>query len=63
MVSNVMGLRVELAAVEEAIYREYQGRHKQDPSARPRSDVGRLKSLWSHFDFLCWMIEDEGEEA
>lgn len=54
-------MKVQLAAVEEAIFREYQGRFKQDPSARPRPDVGRLGSLWGHFDFLVCELEQLGE--
>lgn len=55
--NEVQAVKVQLAAVEEAIFQEYQGRFKQDPTARPRPDVGRLGSLWSHFNFLVWELE------
>lgn len=62
MSNEVQAVKVQLAAVEEAIFQEYQGRFKQNPAARPRPDVGRLGSLWSHFDFLEWELE-QLEEA
>lgn len=56
MVNSRKALEVQLKALDEEIFKEYQDRYKQDPFSRPRPDVGRLGQLWSHWDFVNWEL-------